>query len=116
MKKHIKGFYGKDPLQDEDYVRIINEDHFRRLENLLSEGVILHGGRTNADKLIIEPTIIDELSWEDPIMKTEIFGPILPVLSFENIHDALSVIKAEGKTMERYLFGISKEKKAEISR
>ncbi|HLS60583.1 MAG TPA: aldehyde dehydrogenase [Virgibacillus sp.] len=116
MKKHIKGFYGKDPLQNEDYVRIINEDHFRRLENLLSEGAILHGGRTNDDKLIIEPTIIDELSWEDPIMKTEIFGPILPVLSFENIHDALSVIKAEEKPLALYFFGKSTKMQDEIIR
>src|SRR5690625_2220817 len=102
MKKYIKSFYGKSPLKNNDFVRIINEDHFRRLENLLSEGDILHGGRTNADKLIIEPTIIDELSWEDPIMKTEIFGPILPVLSFENLQEVITTLKAMEKPLALY--------------
>lgn len=116
MKKHSKGFYGKDPLQNEDYVRIINHDHFKRLERLLSQGDILHGGRTNEDKLIIEPTIIDDVSWEDPIMNTEIFGPILPVLSFEDINDALSTIKAAEKPLALYYFGKSTKIQDEIIR
>src|SRR5690625_5426313 len=116
MKKQIKRFYGKNPLENEDYVRIINQAHFNRLESLLSEGKILHGGQTNEDKLCIEPTIIDDLSWEDPIMKTEIFGPLLPILTFRDINEALSAIKTEEKPLALYFFGKSTAMQEEVIR
>jgi len=116
MKKQIKRFYGKTPLENEDYVRIINQAHFNRLESLLSEGKILHGGQTNEDKLCIEPTIIDDLSWEDPIMKTEIFGPLLPILTFRDINEALSAIKTEEKPLALYFFGKSTAMQEEVIR
>ena len=116
MKKQIKRFYGKTPLENEDYVRIINQAHFNRLESLLSEGKILHGGQTNEVKLCIEPTIIDDLSWEDPIMKTEIFGPLLPILTFRDINEALSAIKTEEKPLALYFFGKSTAMQEEVIR
>lgn len=105
MKKYIKSFYGKNPLKNKDYIRIINRNHFDRLEQFLSKGTVLHGGNVNRDTLIIEPTILDKISWEDPIMQEEIFGPILPVLSFTNLEDALAQIKGMDKPLALYYFG-----------
>ncbi|MBM7598047.1 aldehyde dehydrogenase (NAD+) [Virgibacillus halotolerans] len=105
MKRQIKAFYGKDPLANEDYVRIINQKHFNRLEQFLSTGTILHGGQTDEEMLTIEPTIIDKISWEDPIMQEEIFGPILPVLTFKNVEDAVEKIKWREKPLALYYFG-----------
>ncbi|MBP1969679.1 aldehyde dehydrogenase (NAD+) [Virgibacillus natechei] len=105
IKKQIKNFYGKEPLENDDYIRIINEKHFHRLVNLLSNGTTLHGGNTDRDSLKIEPTILDKISWEDPIMENEIFGPILPVLTFTNVEDAAAIIKTREKPLALYYFG-----------
>ncbi len=105
MKKQIKSLFGKNVLQAENYSRIINLDHFNRLKAFLNEDHIVHGGEYNDEELIIEPTILDKIDWEDPIMQEEIFGPILPVLSFENIEDALSLIKSREKPLALYYFG-----------
>ena len=105
MKKQIKAFYGKEPLKNDDYIRIINQKHFKRLEQFLSVGTILHGGGTDEETLIIEPTIIDKITWDDPIMQEEIFGPILPVLTFKNVEDAGERIKNMEKPLALYYFG-----------
>src|SRR5699024_5599581 len=105
MKKHIKSFYGKSPLKNNDYTRIINHSHFERLERFLSKGTVLHGGNVNRDMLTIEPTILDKITWEDPIMQEEIFGPILPVLSYTYLEDALAQIRSMDKPLALYYFG-----------
>lgn len=105
MKKYIKSFFGKSPLKNKDYVRIINQFHFERLEQFISNGTVLHGGNVNRDTLMIEPTILDKISWEDPVMQEEIFGPILPVLSFANLEDALASIRSMDKPLALYYFG-----------
>lgn len=105
MIKHIKALYGKNPLFNDEYTRIISERHFKRLIALLHEGTILHGGESVEDTLVIEPTIIDKVSWEDKIMKEEIFGPILPLLTFANMEEALYEIKTRDKPLALYYFG-----------
>ncbi|GAB3791553.1 aldehyde dehydrogenase [Virgibacillus kimchii] len=105
MKKQIKSFYGKSPLRNKDYIRIINEKHFNRLESYLNKGTILHGGNVDREYLMIEPTIIDQVSWEDEIMQEEIFGPILPVFSFQDIEEAVERLKPLEKPLALYYFG-----------
>jgi aldehyde dehydrogenase (NAD+) len=105
MKKQIKSFYGKSPLKNREYVRIINQKHFDRLESYLGKGSILHGGNVDREYLIIEPTIIDKVSWEDEIMQEEIFGPILPVFTFEDIEEAVEKLKPMEKPLALYYFG-----------
>jgi len=105
MIKYIKNFFGKDPLKNKDYTRIINEKHFSRLVGYLAEGKILHGGDFDSEALTIEPTLLDKISWEDKVMQKEIFGPILPVLPFVNIEDALYKIKHQEKPLALYYFG-----------
>ncbi|CDQ39728.1 MULTISPECIES: aldehyde dehydrogenase [Virgibacillus] len=105
MKKYIRSFYGKNPLINKDYIRIINEKHFDRLSNFLSNGSALHGGESDRMSLKIEPTILDKITWEDPVMQEEIFGPILPVLTFKDIEDAVSMIRSKEKPLALYYFG-----------
>jgi aldehyde dehydrogenase (NAD+) len=105
MKKQIKSFYGKAPLKNKDYIQIINQKHFERLENYLNNGSILHGGSVDREYLIIEPTIIDKVSWEDEMMQEEIFGPILPVFTFQDIEEAVERLKPLEKPLALYYFG-----------
>ena len=105
MKKYIKSFYGKSPLKNNDFIRIISRDHFDRLEPFLSTGTVLHGGNVNRDTLMIEPTILDKITWADPIMQEEIFGPILPVLTFADLADPLAQIRSMEKPLALYYFG-----------
>ncbi|GGB34381.1 aldehyde dehydrogenase [Lentibacillus populi] len=105
MKKYIKSLYGKKPLKNEDYVHIVNENHFNRLQAFLTNGIIVHGGSVNTDKNSIEPTILDKVTWEDPIMQEEIFGPLLPVLTFSKLDDVISTLKQMDKPLALYYFG-----------
>ncbi|MFD1850560.1 aldehyde dehydrogenase [Oceanobacillus bengalensis] len=105
MKKYIRTFYGRNPLKNDNFTRIINEKHFDRLTSFLIKGSILHGGNVDRESLMIEPTILDYISWEDPIMQDEIFGPILPIISFTNLEDALYKIKLGEKPLALYYFG-----------
>ncbi|MBS3679646.1 aldehyde dehydrogenase [Ornithinibacillus massiliensis] len=105
MKKQIKKLYKKDALTNKDYVRIVNEKHFHRLSAYLSNGVIAYGGNTDNEQLKIEPTILDQITWEDPVMQDEIFGPILPILTFETLDDAIADLKRREKPLALYYFG-----------
>jgi len=105
MIKYIKNFYGKDPLKNKDYTRIINEKHFSRLTDYLTKGKIVHGGNGDIETLTIEPTLIEKVSWDDPMMQEEIFGPILPILPFVNVEDALYKVKTLEKPLALYYFG-----------
>lgn len=114
MKKYIKSFYGKDPLRNSDYTKIINEKHFNRLEAFLTDGTVLHGGNSDRESLMIEPTILDKITWEDSVMKSEIFGPILPVLTFTNIEDTLYKIKKMEKPLALYYFGDNEKMQQQV--
>lgn len=104
MIKHIKSFYGKNPIKNKNYGHIVNHDHFNRLKDLLSYGNIVHGGNTNPEMYVIEPTIIESITWDDAIMQEEIFGPLLPVLTFQNLEEAISVLKTKEKPLSLYYF------------
>jgi len=114
MKKHIKAFYGKDPLKNEDYTRIINDKHFNRLKRLLSDGTVIHGGNADKETLMIEPTILDKITWEDTVMQEEIFGPILPILTYTSIEDALYKIKTLEKPLALYYFGENEKMQQQV--
>ncbi|HAM81253.1 aldehyde dehydrogenase [Ornithinibacillus bavariensis] len=112
MKKQLKSLYKKNPLGNDDYVRIINENHFNRLLTYLENGTIVQGGNIDRNQLKIEPTIIDHITWNDPVMQEEIFGPILPVLSFEDLEEVIRTLKTMDKPLALYYFG-EKEKNQE---
>lgn len=114
MKKYIVSFYKKNPLKNKNYVHIINSDHFKRLSGFLKKGTILHGGGTDTEKLAIEPTLINDITWNDPIMKEEIFGPLLPILTFSQLGEVLGKIKTMDKPLAFYYFGNNKRTQDKI--
>ena len=110
LKTTIQKFFGDKPEESYNYSKIINERQFNRLLNYLPQGNILHGGRTDKDKLFIEPTVIDKVSLDSPVMKDEIFGPILPVISFSTKEDALKIIEQNKNPLAFYVFTSSNAK------
>ncbi|MGB5593703.1 MAG: aldehyde dehydrogenase [Crocosphaera sp.] len=104
-----KDLYGEDTSQSKDYGRIINSYHFNRLCALLEPGKIILGGKIIPEENYISPTIIDQVSPDFPIMQDEIFGPILPVLEYDELEEAIAFINERPKPLALYLF--SKDKK-----
>lgn len=102
--ENIETFYGKNAIESEDYGKIINEGHFRRLINYLDNKEIIYGGKYNEGKLSISPTLINQMSLEDELMSEEIFGPILPILEFDEIGEVFEVIEKNPTPLALYLF------------
>ena len=109
IKKQIQLQFGKNSLDNENYGKIINEKHFNRLLSLIEESKTLIGGKSSFEKLKIEPTILNNITWEDKVMQEEIFGPILPILTFENLNEVIDVIEQKPHPLALYIF--SKNKK-----
>ncbi|KEJ00507.1 aldehyde dehydrogenase [Clostridium botulinum A2B7 92] len=107
---YIVEFFGENTFESEDYPRIINERHFKRLEGYLKEGKIVSGGNTDINNLYIEPTIIEGINFENRIMEEEIFGPIFPVIEFEDIDKVIDIVKNNPKPLALYYFSENKEK------
>ncbi|MYL30925.1 aldehyde dehydrogenase family protein [Halobacillus halophilus] len=95
--------YG-DIVSAETYPHVVSGKHFDRLENFLDNGGLFMGGRTDKDNLFIEPTLLDQVSWEDDVMQDEIFGPILPVLTFDEVSEAIDAVMDRPKPLALYLF------------
>lgn len=110
MKEYIKEFFGSDPSKSSDYPRIINEKHFKRLESHLKEGRILIGGRSDIRDLYIEPTIIDNVDWDTRIMQEEIFGPLFPIMEYEDLNYVIGSINKRPKPLALYFFSKNKQK------
>ncbi len=104
IARYIFDFYGEDPLNNKEYPKIINEKHFLRLTNLLNDGKIFCGGKSDINKLKIEPSVLIDVDFEMQVMKEEIFGPILPVIKYENIKDVVSYIQKNDKPLALYIF------------
>lgn len=104
MKKYITSFYTSNPKESEDYPRIINERHFDRLAKYLDNGKTIIGGDTDKSELYISPTILDDIHWDDPIMQDEIFGPILPIITYEDLDLIIEQINSRPKPLAFYAF------------
>ena len=104
MKKAIHAFYGEHPEENPDYPKIINEKHFERLKGLMQAGNLLEGGQLRPETRQIAPTLIDGVTPDDPIMQEEIFGPLLPVLTFDQIEEVFSFVSGRPKPLALYLF------------
>ena len=113
LKEAIITFFSKDPATDYSYGKIINEKQFNRLLSYLSSGKIIHGGSHDINKLYIEPTIMENVSPDSPIMKDEIFGPILPVLSFDSFDEAKAIIDCNPDPLAFYVYTSSDKKEKE---
>ncbi len=107
----IEAMYGKNIQENKFYPRIINLKAMDRLQKLMKDGVIKFGGIIDREDRFISPTIIDEVKLDFPIMQEEIFGPILPVLSFENIDEPIRYVNAMEKPLAFYYFGSNRKAK-----
>ena len=96
--------FGESPLENADYGRIVNEKHFARLQGLIDPGKVIAGGQTRAQTLQIAPTVMDGVTWEDAVMQEEIFGPILPILTFERLEEAIAQVNSRPKPLALYIF------------
>jgi aldehyde dehydrogenase (NAD+) len=103
IKEEITSFYGADPMQAEHYPKIINQKQFDRLTGLLEGQKVLLGGVTN-ERMQIAPTLLDDVDPASPVMNEEIFGPILPVMTYEDIDDVIDFITDREKPLALYLF------------
>ena len=104
IKKQIRKQYGSEPLRNPDYGKIINEKHFNRVLGLMEPEKIVWGGRADRDSLRIEPTVMDHVRFSDPVMQEEIFGPILPVLTFEHLDEATQKVNSMAHPLALYMF------------
>ena len=104
IKEQLTRLYGTDTDKNPDYARIVNHRHFDRLAGLLNNGRIVCGGTTNRQQRHIAPTVVDDIRWSDPIMQEEIFGPILPVLTYAELDQALERIRSLPPPLALYLF------------
>ncbi len=109
LKREITAQYGEDPLKNPDYGKIINKKHFERLTGLLDPKKIVIGGRLEEQTLRIAPTVMDGVTWQDPVMGQEIFGPILPILTFERIEEVCTLLQEKPKPLALYLFSEDKK-------
>lgn len=109
MKQTILEFYGDRALENPDYPRIIDKNSFERLINLMEGQNIYTGGLYNSKTLKIEPTIIDNVDFSNKIMQEEIFGPILPVIEYNDIFKIIEKLKFMDKPLSMYIFSEDKE-------
>lgn len=104
LKEQIRQQYGAEPLKNENYGRIINEKHFDRLTGLVDEKNVVFGGKQDRSSLRMEPVILDGVSFRDPVMQEEIFGPILPILTYETFEGALENLRSMPHPLAFYIF------------
>ncbi|MCL2161698.1 MAG: aldehyde dehydrogenase [Betaproteobacteria bacterium] len=109
MATAIELLYSENPCENPDYPKIINEKHFNRLQGLLEGETIVLGGGSAPTSLKIEPTLLDNVAWDSPVMGEEIFGPILPVLAYTAPDEAAQLINARPKPLAMYVFTARKE-------
>jgi aldehyde dehydrogenase (NAD+) len=89
----------------ENFMAIVNERHYNRLIKLIDPKKVHHGGKMSREELFISPTILDNITFDDPVMKEEIFGPILPVIRYDSLDDVFPHIKKYGKPLSLYIYG-----------
>ena len=104
LKKEIDAQFGANPLDNADYGKIINQKHFDRLTGLIQPERVAHGGVADAASIRITPTILDGVTWSDPVMQEEIFGPILPILTYQELDKTLADIETRPHPLALYCF------------
>ncbi|MFP8644237.1 aldehyde dehydrogenase [Priestia aryabhattai] len=104
LKEVVTNTYGEDVSQNLDFPHVVSEKHFDRLSSFLTNGKIVFGGKTDRSRLFIEPTVLDNISWEDNVMQDEIFGPILPFIVYDEISEVIEAIVKRPKPLALYLF------------
>ncbi len=110
MEEALKRFYGDDPSTSYDYGKIINTKRFDKLASYLSQGTVLYGGQHNREALYIAPTLLENVAPDAPMMKEEIFGPLLPLFTFNTHEEALALITQHPDPLAFYVFTSDRHK------
>lgn len=110
LKETLGRFFSENPAADYNYGKIIHEKAFHRLLAYLQQGTVIHGGDFDAATLYLAPTLLDPVGLDSPVMNEEIFGPILPILSFGTVEEAKAIIQRHANPLAFYVFTSSKEK------
>ncbi len=111
MKSVLKEFFGENPKKSKYYPRIVSDEAMLRLMGLMQDGQIVIGGETDRSEKYISPTVIDAVNPDFPIMQEEIFGPLLPVMSFIKIEEVIEYVNSHEKPLAFYYFGKNKKAK-----
>jgi aldehyde dehydrogenase (NAD+) len=109
LVKEIKSFYGEDPVVSRDFCRMVNPGKTIRMESFFKNGNIITGGVTDPENCYVAPTIISDVSPEDPVMQEEIFGPVLPVMTFNDFSEVFTIINRNPKSLAAYIFTTNKK-------
>lgn len=109
FKEVIIKMYTSSPLDNQNYGKIINQKHFDRISGLIDKNKVYYGGKTKEEFLKIEPTILDNVTLDDAVMKEEIFGPIMPIISYKNFDEAEKIIRSFSNPLAFYVFSNNKK-------
>ena len=104
MRVYIRKFFGEDPMKSESYGRIINFANYERVAALITGGTAVHGGRRDRTERYIEPTLLDGVTVDHPSMAEEIFGPVLPIITWREKGQIYSTLEANSHPLAFYLF------------
>ncbi|MFF1877611.1 aldehyde dehydrogenase family protein [Leifsonia sp. NPDC058230] len=107
LERAVRALYGEDPSTSPDYGRIVNEPHFERLAGMLDAGTVVTGASTDPASRYVAPTVLADVPRDAPLMREEIFGPILPIVTVSGLDDAISVITSGDKPLALYVFSES---------
>lgn len=116
LKEAIASFYGENPLESPDYGRIINQRQFDRLQGLLDDGETIYGGQTDSSSRYIAPTLKVKVGLESALMQDEIFGPILPILTYRTLEEAIAIVNRYPKPLALYLFSRNRQRQEQVLR
>ena len=108
IQKQLRKQFGKSPLDNKNYGKIINEKHFNRILNLIDPAKVVCGGNACPETLQIEPTVMDQVTFEDAVMQEEIFGPVMPVLTFNSIDEVIRNVNSMAHPLAFYIFAQDK--------
>lgn len=104
----IEKQFGKEPLKNPNYGKIINEKHFERILGLINVEKLVYGGQSEPESLRIAPTVLNNITWDDAVMGEEIFGPLLPILTFDTLAEALDTVESHPHPLALYFFSEDK--------
>lgn len=104
----IEKQFGKEPLKNPNYGKIINEKHFERILGLINREKLVYGGQSEPELLRIAPTVLNNITWDDAVMGEEIFGPLLPILTFDTLNEALDTVESHPHPLALYFFSEDK--------
>ena len=116
IREAIRDFYGEHPLESPDYGHLVDVRAYERISRLAASGRLIVGGNKITEKLALEPSVVDQLEPGDPLLEEEIFGPVLPVVTYRNNAELFSELRKHGKPLALYCFGGDRKLRGQLRR